>query len=137
MIWAGTFGGGVCVINKKTKQFNIYSENEGLQNSTVYKIIEDDNGLLWISTNKGISRIEHGTRKVNNYNHHNGIQNNNFVHGAGIRLRNGELYFGGLEGINYFNPDYLKKNNSVPSILISDLKISNRSVAPRIKLHIP
>jgi signal transduction histidine kinase/ligand-binding sensor domain-containing protein/DNA-binding response OmpR family regulator len=140
MIWAGTFGGGVCLINKKTKQFNIYSENEGLQNSTVYKIIEDENGLVWISTNKGISSIEPGRKKVNNYNYHNGVQNNNFVHGAGIRLKNGELYFGGLEGINYFNPDYLKKNNSAPSILISDLKISNRSVAPSadgpIKEHI-
>ncbi|WP_162945017.1 hybrid sensor histidine kinase/response regulator transcription factor [Flavisolibacter nicotianae] len=129
-MWAGTFGGGLGLFNKRTKQFVTFSEKDGLQNNAVYKILEDQKGLLWLSTNKGISSLDIGTKKINNYNYHNGVQNNNFVHGAGLRMADGELFFGGLEGFNYFNPAYLKKNSNIPSILITDLRVANQSVAP-------
>ena len=129
-IWAGTFGGGVTMFNPNTNQFISFSESNGLQNNTIYEILEDQKGLIWVSTNKGISSINIITEKINNYNHHNGVQNNNFVHGAGLVLTSGEIFFGGLEGINYFNPSYLKKNHYVPSVLITDLKISNQSMLP-------
>jgi signal transduction histidine kinase/DNA-binding response OmpR family regulator len=67
---------------------------------------------------------------INNYNYHNGVQNNNFVHGAGLRISHGELFFGGLDGFNYFNPAYLKKNINIPSVLITELRISNQLVVP-------
>ena len=129
-IWAGTFGGGVCLFSKSTLQFTNFSEKEGLNNSTVYKILEDENGLIWVSTNKGISSIDAVTKKINNYNYHNGIQKNNFYQSAGLRLSTGELFFGGLEGFNYFNPENLKKNNNVPALLFTDLKVSNQPVSP-------
>jgi signal transduction histidine kinase/ligand-binding sensor domain-containing protein/DNA-binding response OmpR family regulator len=127
-IWAGTFGGGLGLFNNNTNQFVTFSEKDGLQNTSIYKILEDKNGLLWVSTNKGISSIDITTKKINNYNYHNGVQNNNFVAGAGMRLSDGELFFGGLEGFNYFQPKYLKKNDNIPSVLITDLKISHQSV---------
>ncbi|HEY0899071.1 MAG TPA: two-component regulator propeller domain-containing protein, partial [Sphingobacteriaceae bacterium] len=139
-IWAGTFGGGVSLFHKNTRQISTFSEKDGLQNTTIYKVLEDKNGLVWVSTNKGISSIDIRTKKISNYNHHNGIQKTNFVQEAGIRLSNGELFFGGLEGFNYFNPAYLKKNSNIPPVLITDLRISNQSVAPSedgpIKEHI-
>jgi signal transduction histidine kinase/ligand-binding sensor domain-containing protein/DNA-binding response OmpR family regulator len=129
-IWVGTKGGGLSVFNKTKNQFTTFSEKDGLQNTTIYKVLEDKNGLVWVSTNKGISSIDPLTKKINNYNHHNGVQNNNFVRESGLRLSSGELFFGGLEGFNYFDPAYLKKNNYIPPVLITDLRISNRSVVP-------
>ncbi|MGE5521067.1 MAG: ATP-binding protein, partial [Candidatus Dadabacteria bacterium] len=129
-MWSATFGGGIGLFNRSTKQFITFSEKDGLQNNTVYSIIEDNNGLIWVSTNKGISSIDITTKKINNYNFHNGIQNNNFVHKASLKLSDGELFFGGLDGFNYFNPKFLKKNNNIPPVVITDLKISNRSIAP-------
>lgn len=129
-IWAGTFGNGLVIINRQTNETSTLSEKNGLQNNTIYKIIEDQQGLIWASTNKGISSIDPTSKKINNYNYHNGVQNSHFVHEAGIRLSSGEIYFGGLEGFNYFNPKNLRKNNNIPSVLITDLRISNRSVAP-------
>jgi signal transduction histidine kinase/ligand-binding sensor domain-containing protein/DNA-binding response OmpR family regulator len=129
-MWIGTKGGGVSLFNKQTKDFTTFSEKDGLQNSTIYKILEDTKGLIWVSTNTGISSINIRTREIENFNYHNGVQNNNFVRGAGLRLSNGELFFGGLEGFNYFNPANLKKNKAVPTVLLTDLRISNRSVAP-------
>ncbi|QNA46480.1 hybrid sensor histidine kinase/response regulator transcription factor [Lacibacter sediminis] len=129
-IWAGTFGGGLGLFNRKTNEFISYSEKDGLNNNNIYKIIEDSNGLLWISTNKGLSSFDTDSKKINNYSYHNGIQHNIFILGSGLRLRNGDLFFGGHEGFNYFNPSNLKKNNAVPPVIFTDLKISNRSVVP-------
>jgi signal transduction histidine kinase/DNA-binding response OmpR family regulator/ligand-binding sensor domain-containing protein len=138
-IWAGTKG-GLSLINKKTKQLSTFLEKEGLQNSTINKILEDKRGLIWVSTNKGISSIDPGIKKIYNYNRNNGIQDKNFIRGAGIRLSNGVLFFGGQEGFNYFDPAYLKKNNNITPVLITDLRISNQSVVASadgpIKEHI-
>ncbi|NCU05113.1 MAG: response regulator, partial [Chitinophagaceae bacterium] len=129
-IWAGTFGGGLGFFDQQTGQFISFSEKDGLTNNNIYKILEDKNGLLWISTNKGISSFDAKAKVINNYNYHNGIQHNTFILGSGLRLQNGDLFFGGHEGFNYFNPANLKKNKTIPPVIITDLKISNRSVVP-------
>jgi signal transduction histidine kinase/ligand-binding sensor domain-containing protein/DNA-binding response OmpR family regulator len=129
-IWAGTFGNGVAMLNPKTNEFICFSESNGLQNNTVYKILEDDEGHIWVSTNKAISSIDIGTKKITNYGSHNGVQNNNFVGGAGLVSSAGEIFFGGLEGFNYFNPSNLKRSINVSPVLLTDLKISNQSVVP-------
>ncbi len=129
-IWAGTFGGGVAMFDRDLQHFRVYSEKDGLANNTIYKVLEDDRGLIWVSTNRGISSIDPQSKKINNYNYHNGVQKSNFVPGAGIKLKNGELFFGGLEGFNYFNPQTFTKNLYVPPTLITELKISNQIVSP-------
>jgi signal transduction histidine kinase/ligand-binding sensor domain-containing protein/DNA-binding response OmpR family regulator len=129
-IWAGTSGSGLVIFKKGTRAFDFISETDKLENNTIYTILEDQQGLIWVSTNKGISSIDYNTRGINNYNYHNGVQNNNFVQKAGIKLLSGEIFFGGLEGINYFNPRYLRKNNNIPAVLITDLRIANQSVIP-------
>lgn len=128
LIWAGTLGGGLVEFNKTTKKMTVYSEDDGLQNSTVYEIQEDNKGMLWVSTNKGISSIDTKTKAVSNYNHHNGLQHNNFARGASIRLSDGTLFFGGLDGINYFDPSLLIKNKNIPTVMITGLRISNQPV---------
>jgi signal transduction histidine kinase/ligand-binding sensor domain-containing protein/DNA-binding response OmpR family regulator len=129
-IWAGTFGGGLGRFNRQTNQFTTYGEKDGLQNNTIYEILEDKRGFLWVSSNKGLSSIDPATSKVTNYNYYNGIQQNSFKRGAGMMASDGSLFFGGLDGFNYFNPAYLKKNNNTPSVMLADLKISNQSVRP-------
>jgi signal transduction histidine kinase/ligand-binding sensor domain-containing protein/DNA-binding response OmpR family regulator len=129
-IWAGTFGGGLVMFQKNSSTPVIYNEKNGLFNNTIYKILEDQQGLIWVSTNKGISSIDPVSHKVQNFSYHNGVQNNNFVQGSGLRLSGGELFFGGVEGFNYFNPSQFRKNNNVPRIVLTDLRISNQSVIP-------
>jgi len=128
MMWVGTDGGGLSMFNKQKKQFTRFTEKDGLQNTTIYQIVEDRHGQLWLSTNTGISSMDPTSHKFRNFTSYNGVQNSNFVHGSGIRLSGGEILFGGLEGINYFNPAGLTINHNVPKVLLSDLKISNKSV---------
>jgi signal transduction histidine kinase/DNA-binding response OmpR family regulator len=139
-IWVGVGGGGLCLFNNNTNKFTSYSESEGLSNGVIYKILEDDAGKLWVSTNKGISSFDPKNRKFKNYSYYNGLQQSTFYLGAGLKTTAGEMFFGGLGGFNYFNPRALNSNRNVPSLVLTDLKISNRSVIPGkdspIKKHI-
>lgn len=127
-MWVGTDGGGLSLFNKQKKQFTRFTERDGLQNTTIYQIVEDLRGQLWLSSNTGISSMDPATFKFRNYNSYHGVQNSNFFHGSGIRLSGGQLLFGGLEGINYFDPARFTINHNVPKVLLTDLKISNKSV---------
>jgi signal transduction histidine kinase/ligand-binding sensor domain-containing protein/DNA-binding response OmpR family regulator len=139
-MWVGTFGGGLSLFDKAKKQFITFSEQDGLQNTTIYKIVEDAQGRIWFSTNTGISSYDTTRKKFRSFTSYNGVQHSNFIHGSGIRLSDGELLFGGQEGFNYFNPASLTVNRNVPTVILTDLKISNKSVEPgnnsAIKEHI-
>ncbi|HSC37198.1 MAG TPA: two-component regulator propeller domain-containing protein, partial [Chitinophagaceae bacterium] len=129
-LWIGTYGGGLCAFDRKSNAFINFTEKDGLQNTTIYQLVEDAQGLIWMSTNTGISSLDTRSRVFHNYNHSNGIQNSNPVHGSGICLSDGELFFGGLQGFNYFNPATLTTNRNVPVVILTDLKVSNKSVSP-------
>ena len=128
-MWIGTYGGGLCLFNKEKKQFINFSEKDGLQNTTIFEVVEDLQGRIWLSTNTGISSLDTKTKSFRNFNCQNGVQNNNFVHSSGLRASNGELFFGGLQGFNYFDPASLTINRNVPTVILTDLKVSNKSVS--------
>ncbi len=128
IMWVGTDGGGLAMFNKQKNQFTRFTEKDGLANTTIYQIVEDLHGQLWLSTNTGLSSMNPASHKFRNFTSYNGVQNSNFVHGSGMRLSGGEILFGGLEGINYFNPSGLTVNRNVPDVLLTDLRISNKSV---------
>jgi ligand-binding sensor domain-containing protein len=86
-IWAGTFGGGLSVFNKATDSLVLIQRKMVCRTVLFTKLLKIRTGLIWVSTNKGISSVDPGTKKINNYNYHNGVQNNNFVHGAGLRTK--------------------------------------------------
>lgn len=130
-IWVGVFGGGLCLFDVKTKKFRQYGEAQLLSNDVIYKILEDNAGKLWVSTNKGISMFDPQKRLFKNYTYHNGIQQSTFNLGAGLKTSTGDMYFGGLDGFNYFNPASLNQNKNTPPLVITDLKVNNKSVNPR------
>jgi Signal transduction histidine kinase len=127
-MWIGTFGGGLATYDKTQQRFRSFTEKDGLQNTMVYHIMEDHAGNLWLSTNTGISSYDIKTKKFRNFTSYNGVQNSNFVHASGMRSADGMLFFGGLLGFNYFNPGKLTVNRNVPAVILTDLKISNKSV---------
>jgi len=139
-IWVGSFSGGLSYFDTARQQFITFAEKDGLNNATIYAITEDKQNRIWVSTNKGISSFDRNTRKFTNYTVYNGVQNNNFVLGAGLSSREGVIYFGGADGFNYFNPRFFKTSTNVSSVLFTDLKIANETVLPAengaIKEHI-
>lgn len=130
IVWAGTSSGGLCRLDYQHKQFTSYSEQQGLANAVIYKILEDNAGKLWVSTNKGVSCFDPIKSSFKNYTSQNGLQQSSFNLGAGLKTSSGELFFGGLDGFNYFRPGTLTDNKNVPDIVFTDLKIAGHSVVP-------
>ncbi|MDR6562367.1 MULTISPECIES: two-component regulator propeller domain-containing protein [unclassified Arcicella] len=128
--WVSVWGEGLCLYNKKRRKFEQYGEEHLLSNNVIYKILEDNAGKLWLSTNKGISMFDLSKKRFKNFTYRNGIQNTTFNIGAGIKTKTGEMYFGGLDGFNFFNPIQLFQNTKTPSVVITDIKINNKRANP-------
>ena len=128
--WVGTNGGGLNIFDKGKGRFTQLNETNGLPNGIVYKILEDKAGLLWVSTDKGISSIDPKTKKIKNFSHPNGVQDSPFILGSGTVTSDGELFFGGQDGFNYFSPATLPTNNFMPPVLLTELKVANNTVIP-------
>lgn len=135
-LWAGTHGGGLSRLDYASGKFVSFDESEGIANAVVYKVLEDQAGRLWLSTNKGISRFDTHTSRFKNYSADNGVQRSSFVLGAGLKTKAGDIFFGGLDGFNYFDPQKFSCNKNVPDIVLTDLKVANQTVQPGSKAPI-
>ncbi|MDM8558129.1 two-component regulator propeller domain-containing protein [Candidatus Parabeggiatoa sp. HSG14] len=128
-LWIGTTGGGLNKFNPATDTFTHYHKKVGgLPNNTINHILEDNQGYLWLSTNKGLSKFNPQTETFRNYDVGDGLQGNEFIMGAGYKNRNGELLFGGTNGFNIFHPDKLKDNPYIPPVIITDFQLFNHPV---------
>lgn len=138
-VWVGTDNGINGLSDREEWQFKSYKEKDGLAGNTVYGILEDDAGSLWISTNKGLSRFDPAAKEFKNYDAGDGAQHQKFNHGAYMKSRRtGEMFFGGINGLNVFEPDELRKhqNSNIPPIVFTDLQILHGSVLIRPGLDV-
>jgi ligand-binding sensor domain-containing protein len=135
-IWVGTRGEGLARFNVKTGKFSAFADKEGLANGVVHKILEDAQGRIWVSTNQGVSYLDPATKSFVNYTQHNGLQNNTFVLGAGIRTWDKLLFFGGIQGFNYLNTNTLRQNNNDMPVILKELRAGNKIITPSDSLII-
>ncbi len=126
--WVGTYGGGLNRFDRATRTFTAFREKDGLPNDTVYGILEDEHGNLWLSTNKGLSKFNPQKQTFTNYDKRDGLQDNEFCSGASHRGKSGRMYFGGTIGFNEFFPDSVSANLTPPPVLITMFKKFNRPV---------
>lgn len=125
ILWIGTDGGGLNKYDVKKNIFKAYTVDDGLPNNVIYSILSDNKNNLWVSTNLGLSVFNPKTEKFKNFDISDGLQSNEFNQGAYYKGKNGELFFGGINGLNFFNPDIIKENRYPPTIIITSFKKSN------------
>jgi ligand-binding sensor domain-containing protein/signal transduction histidine kinase len=122
-VWVGT-SAGLDRLDVQTGNFTHFTCADGLPSSCIYGIQPDPEGNLWLSTNRGLARFFPGAlpgQKSRNFTTEDGLQGMEFCYGASHRGRSGMLYFGGLNGFNYFKPDEIKDNPHHPPIVITRL----------------
>ena len=114
-IWIGT---NSCVNRfcRNDRTFRYYSQEQGMPSNLVYSILEDQNRELWIGTGNGLSRLDTSRRYFRTYTVEEGLQSPEFNLHAAFRSRDGEMFFGGMNGFNSFYPDSLLDNPYVPAI---------------------
>lgn len=136
ILWIATKGGGLNRFNKTTSQFTHITVKEGLCNNVVYGILSDENNHIWGSTNNGIFCLfSDGNRERNvwefrHFSSASGLQSSEFNTGAYTNLADGRLAFGGINGLNIFDPKEILVDTFSPNIFITKLLVGNKEVAP-------
>lgn len=132
-IWIGTYGGGLNHLNTKNEFFKTYTEDDGLANNAIYGLLkEKDSSKIWVSTNFGLSRFDYSNNTFQNFTENDGLQSNEFNNGAYSKGASGKFYFGGINGLNAFDPQNVIQNNIPPKIVITDILLFNESISKKI-----
>lgn len=129
-IWIGTFGGGVCLFDRKNEIFTTYDTNSGLSDNNICAVVESNDAHLWISSTTGLADFDTEKTSIKNYTYHNGINIDEFSLRSGIKAADGKLFFGGNNGIVSFNPGYLDVNPFIPPVILENLYVNNEQIIP-------
>jgi signal transduction histidine kinase/ligand-binding sensor domain-containing protein len=121
-LWIGSFNEGLWTLdlsNPDNPVITNISRTRGIQNITVYSTIPDNEGNLWMSTNAGITRYNPTTDKYLDFAVTEGLQQEEFNRLASAHCANGDIAFGGINGLNIFNPKkvVVEEENFTPVFL--------------------
>ena len=128
-VWIST-DRGLAAYDRKTHQIRVFGEHQGLANSFVYGSLPDRKGALWVSTNRGISRLDPARQQFTNFKLTDGLQGYEFNGNALMEASDGRLYFGGVDGFNYFRPETYHTNLFNPRVHIYNFSVNEEPFQP-------
>lgn len=129
-IWVGLYYGGLTYYNTRDQKFaDIYTTRDGLSNNNVLGIIEDTRQQLWISTSNGLNKFDPVHKIFQTYTTSDGLAGDEFNYNSFFANKNGELFFGGYNGLTHFFPNQIRKNNYKARIQFTRLRLFSSPVA--------
>ncbi|MFD1871066.1 two-component regulator propeller domain-containing protein [Hymenobacter bucti] len=127
-LWIGTIGGGLHQLTTDAQgRETVRSLARYLPESDVESLLPDDAGNLWVG-GTGLYRYAPRTQQYLRYDVADGLPSNAFKIGAAARGADGTLYFGGINGISYFQPSAIQPNPYAPVVQLTGLRIANQPV---------
>jgi ligand-binding sensor domain-containing protein/signal transduction histidine kinase len=140
-LWMGTQGGGIAVLEETSGdgvRIRRISREDGLLSNNVGKLIEDERGQIWASTDSGLARIDPKTFTTRSFSAADGVAISAYWAGSGTRTSDGSLLFGGVGGVTIVHPDRLPdKQGQPPPVVITAAHIGGRSFSPLKPLLLP
>ena len=136
-LWIATLGGGINrVLEKENEQlqFRRYTTRDGLTDNDVESFEEDSEGHLWLG-GVGLTKLDPTTGKCEQYYHEDGLQSNSFKIGASYKGEDGILYFGGINGVNYFHPQSIQADTILPVVLLTGLGINDQAIEIGVEVN--
>ncbi|NIJ53772.1 hybrid sensor histidine kinase/response regulator transcription factor [Dyadobacter arcticus] len=124
LLWMGSYN-GLILLDRKKLQTKVFTMREGLPDNTIYSILTDKSGYLWLSTNKGLCRFHPVTHKIQTFLSDDGLPGDEFNRFHHLKLPDGRLAFGGTEGWTIFDPNAMKADTYHPEVAFTNLKINN------------
>jgi signal transduction histidine kinase/ligand-binding sensor domain-containing protein len=113
------------IINKKTKQIESITVNEGLPSNSIQRIRLDADGFLWIITDNGLSRYDYKRKLFTNYTKSDGILLSTIVKKADYLCNEKFVMFAGVNSILLFHPNAFKTNHPTPNVTITDFLLDD------------
>lgn len=132
-LWFATDGGGLIRLDSNRKTFKKFTTKEGLPTNNIYKILEDNDGNLWVSSLKGLICINLKTEKIKVYTKANGLITDQFNYSSAYKSANGKMYFGSVKGLIAFEPSLFNKKKIAPPLYITGLQINSQDISPNQK----
>lgn len=127
-IWLATEGGGLIQLNSRRKIEKIYDKKIGMPSDYIFKVLEDNSGDIWVTTSKGLIKLDAETGQFIVYTKETGILNNQFNYSSGLRDHQGRLYFGSIKGMISFDPHDFKENRFKPPLYITGFQVHNNEL---------
>ncbi|MES2332724.1 MAG: two-component regulator propeller domain-containing protein [Bacteroidota bacterium] len=127
-VWIGQTG--LYLYDPKKDAFALYTDKGGLDKEFIKGITEDEQGNFWIATSNGITQFNPENHSVKKYNTADGLQGLEFEANAYLKTRDGEMFFGGVNGFNAFYPENIRINTFVPPVYITDFQVFNKKMLP-------
>jgi ligand-binding sensor domain-containing protein/signal transduction histidine kinase len=129
-IWVGTAQG----LNQLIKaadgsvSFKKFPELPSLGSDPIGGILEDGKGRLWVSTTAGISRFDPVSQELRNYTAKDGMIESFYFANSAFQDADGQMYFGGLNGLTAFHPDEITDNPNPPPLQITEIRVNNEAL---------
>ncbi len=150
LLWIGTEDRGLSRLDPATlgrpggPEIALVDKRHGLADNGIHQILEDDRGWLWMSSNRGLFRVRRGEINaliagetdlldVGSYSERDGLPNreaNGGVQGAGIRTRDGRLWFPTQGGVVILDPETAVRDLPVPPVHIEGVRAGGLEIAP-------
>lgn len=131
ILWIGTFGSGLCRFSKSTGKSMIFDINNGLPNNVIYAAIPDQEGNIWIATNRGLCRMNRKTFEKRLFTTEDGLLADEFNRFHFIQQPDDRISLGGLEGITSFYPKEIMNDTYQPEVEITGIRVNNIPVNPK------
>jgi ligand-binding sensor domain-containing protein/DNA-binding CsgD family transcriptional regulator len=128
-LWIGTEGGLNLWLGDG--KFKHYTTKNGLISDAIMGISEDLKGNLWLSAYEGIARFDTEKDSFQNFKFNNTLdkRSNQFNQSAILRTSDGEILFGGINGLDIIKPELITQNTVKPRLVFTDFKVFDVSVA--------
>jgi ligand-binding sensor domain-containing protein/signal transduction histidine kinase len=131
VFWLGT-GNGLLKADFHKRDAKVFTQNNGLPNNVLYSFLPDSYGNYWIATDNGLSMFDSSREEFTNYFVQDGLLGNELNFGAQTRDLDGNLYFGGTEGLTIFNEADLVPTIHKPApLVINEINSYNSSYSLR------
>jgi diguanylate cyclase (GGDEF)-like protein len=127
-VWVGTDGGGLARLLGNpgvpdSVQFQAITRDQGLSSDTIYGVVADASGHLWLSGNAGLIYYDPRTGALKTYHRQHGLQGEEFDFNAYHRLPDGRVCFGGPGGFNIFDPASLTESHVAPRLALTRVSV--------------
>lgn len=127
-LWIGTIGGGlnhVFLNDDGTYQATVLSDNQVLPANDIESLLPDQQGNFWLGSSSGLAKFNPKNNRFTRFDVNDGLQGNSFKVNSACSGRNGRLYFGGVNGFSYFNPNDIESETQEAQAVITDVLVNN------------
>lgn len=131
VLWVGTVGGGLYRLDGGRESWTRYTVDDGLASNSICAVFEDEERRLWITTHGGLSVFSPAWKTWRTVDARDGLLNIQFNPGAALLARNGDMYFGGTNGLSYRRAIVPEQHAYTPPVYLTELRIWNRRVHPK------